>query len=45
MFIAEKGIELPKTEIDISAGQPINPDLANIGEWYARMKARPSAAA
>jgi glutathione S-transferase len=26
-------------------GQPINPDLANIGAWYARMKARPSAAA
>jgi glutathione S-transferase len=27
------------------AGQPINPDLANIGGWYARMKARPSATA
>jgi glutathione S-transferase len=26
-------------------GQPINPELANIGPWYARMKARPSAAA
>ena len=31
MFMAEKGIELPKTEIDIRGGQPINPDLANIG--------------
>jgi glutathione S-transferase len=27
------------------AGQPINPDLANIGGWYARMRERPSAAA
>jgi len=45
MFMAEKGIELPKTEIDIRGGQPINPDLANIGGWYARMNARPSAAA
>jgi glutathione S-transferase len=27
------------------AGQPINPELANIGAWYVRMKARPSAAA
>jgi len=45
MFMAEKGIELSKTEIDIRAGRPINPDLANIGGWYARMKARPSAVA
>jgi len=27
------------------AGQPLNPDLPNIGAWYERMKARPSAAA
>lgn len=27
------------------AGQPLDPELANIGAWYARMKARPSAAA
>lgn len=26
-------------------GQPLNPDLKNIGAWYARMKARPSASA
>jgi glutathione S-transferase len=26
-------------------GQPINPELANIGAWYARMTERPSAAA
>lgn len=26
-------------------GQPLNPDLATIGTWFARMKARPSAAA
>jgi glutathione S-transferase len=26
-------------------GQPLNPELTNIGAWYARMKARPSAAA
>ena len=45
MFMAEKGIELPKTDFFARAGQPINPDLANIGEWYERMKARPSAAA
>ncbi len=44
MFMAEKGIELPKVEVDIRAGRPINPDLANIG-WYARMTAHPSAAA
>ena len=35
----------PNAKVDIRAGQPINPDLANIGGWYARMKARPSAAA
>jgi len=27
------------------AGQPLDPDLKNVGAWYARMKARPSAAA
>lgn len=26
-------------------GQPLDPELKNIGAWYARMKARPSAAA
>ncbi|HVC52468.1 MAG TPA: glutathione S-transferase family protein [Stellaceae bacterium] len=26
-------------------GQPLNPDLKNIGAWHARMKARPSASA
>ncbi|HEV2301403.1 MAG TPA: glutathione S-transferase family protein [Stellaceae bacterium] len=26
-------------------GQPLNPNLKHIGAWYARMKARPSAAA
>ncbi len=26
-------------------GQPLNPDLRNIGAWFARMKSRPSAAA
>jgi glutathione S-transferase len=26
-------------------GQPLNPDLKQVGAWYARMKARPSAAA
>jgi glutathione S-transferase len=26
-------------------GQPLDPELKNIGPWYARMKARPSAAA
>lgn len=26
-------------------GQPIDPELANIGAWYARMKERPSASA
>ena len=33
--------------IDFSSGvgQPLNPELANIGAWFARMKARPSAAA
>lgn len=28
-----------------SVGQPINPELKNIGAWFERMKARPSAAA
>ncbi len=27
------------------AGQPLNPELAHIGAWHQRMKARPSAAA
>ena len=31
--------------LDALTGQPINRDLANVGGWYARMKARPSAAA
>ncbi len=33
--------------IDFSSGvgQPLNPELATIGPWFARMKARPSAAA
>jgi hypothetical protein len=35
----------PNAKVDIRAGQPINPDLANIGGWYARMTAHPSAAA
>jgi hypothetical protein len=35
----------PNAKVDIRAGQPINPNLANIGGWYARMKAHPSAAA
>jgi glutathione S-transferase len=26
-------------------GQPLDPDLTNVGAWYARMKARPSAQA
>jgi len=26
-------------------GQPLDPELKNVGAWYARMKARPSAAA
>ncbi|MGH7094799.1 MAG: glutathione S-transferase C-terminal domain-containing protein, partial [Stellaceae bacterium] len=26
-------------------GQPLNPDLKNIGAWHARLKARPSASA
>jgi glutathione S-transferase len=31
---------------DLCPGRPADqPDLANIGVWYARMKARPSAAA
>jgi len=28
-----------------SVGQPLNPALKNVGAWFARMKARPSAAA
>jgi hypothetical protein len=35
----------PNAKVDIRAGQPINRDLANVGGWYARMKALPSAAA
>lgn len=28
-----------------AVGQPLNPELKNLGAWYERMKARPSAAA
>lgn len=35
----------PCLEFFADYGQPLNPDLKNIGAWYARMKARPSAAA
>ncbi|MCW3476188.1 glutathione S-transferase family protein [Limobrevibacterium gyesilva] len=28
-----------------TVGQPLNPELTNIGAWFARVKARPSAAA
>jgi hypothetical protein len=45
MFMVGKGIELAKLDFFARAGQPINLDRANIGAWYAQMKARPSAAA
>ena len=45
MFMVEKGIEMAKIDFFARAGRPINLDRANIGAWYARMKARPSAAA
>ena len=32
-------------EFGASVGQPMNPELKNIGAWYERVKARPSATA
>jgi glutathione S-transferase len=32
-------------EFGTTVGQPLNPDLKNLGAWFATMKARPSAAA
>lgn len=32
-------------DFGVSVGQPLNPNLKNVGAWFERVKARPSAAA
>ena len=55
IFLAEKGIDVDKVEIDITAlvaldfaeyvGVAVPESLGNLGEWRARVSTRPSAQA